>query len=111
MVRDEGIYPRRDVGDVQLTHRPLRGAFSLASCWGAEEEKRQETKMKLTLTQLVEDYYRNSPSWPLPDPMDYGAEANQFADDATRKTYGFYEIRSEIESFWSSEINARHNAA
>ena len=64
--------------------------------------------MKRKLPQIVEDYYRNSPSWPLPVPTDYMDEVRQFLSDETFPAYSVDDVRAAIESFWVEQISDRN---
>ncbi len=51
------------------------------------------------LMQIVEDYYRNSPDWPLPYPTSLDAEVDAFMADGGCG-YAEYEVKTAIVNFW-----------
>lgn len=57
--------------------------------------------MDTPLSQIVEDWYKNSPDWPnVPTPTDYGAEARAFLEDSGR--WPIEDVKAEIRHFWES---------
>lgn len=55
--------------------------------------------MKRDLRQIVEDYYKNSPDWPLPLPDDMERETDDFMRDGGDWTRE--QVRTAIEAFWN----------
>lgn len=52
------------------------------------------------LVQLIEDYYKNSPDWPLPVPGDMENEVAEFVRDGD---FDASQVRLAIIAFWESE--------
>ena len=61
------------------------------------------------LTRLVDDYYRNSPDWPLPGVTDLGREVQEFMADGGE--FDRRDVARAIDAFWTKEWAAREHAA
>lgn len=64
--------------------------------------------MRRPLNQIVDDYYRNSPEWPLPEPTDLAAEVEAFMLDTDEDAgYTDADARLAIAAFWAEEQATR----
>jgi len=61
--------------------------------------------VKIPLRQIVEDYYRNSPDWPLEPPADLDGEVACFLADPC--DWPEQAVRVEIAAFWAAEMENR----
>lgn len=57
--------------------------------------------MSKSLREIVDDYYKNSPDWPLPKPPNTDDEVDAFM--ASECGWGESEVQEAIELFWDNE--------